>query len=168
MVIGYWYSLATSTQRAYSSVQRAFRQFCQDLQVPAMPAEEQVLLLYIADLSQRVCYSTAQSYSSAIRHIHLSHGLPDPLQSKPRLDLALKCLKRQRPSTTNNTSNSCCGWCAASGSSHSCGQVNSPCRLAQPLTHRSTSLPGTWQSIAGRTHLCCGSTSKRQRRTGPE
>lgn len=55
------------------------------------------MLLFVADLSQRVTYGTARSYLSAIRHGHLSRGLPDPLVGKVRLDLALKGLKRQRP-----------------------------------------------------------------------
>ena len=90
-------SVAPSTQRSYSSAQRGFLQFCYRLQVPALPATEQVLLLYIAEISQRVCHSTARAYLSAIRHLHLTHNLPDPLRGRPRLEFALKGLQRKRP-----------------------------------------------------------------------
>ena len=90
-------SLAPSSQRAYSSAQRSFLQFCHSLQVPALPAHKQVLLLYIAELSQRVAHSTVRSYSLAIRHMHLSNGFPDPLRDRPRLDLALRGIKRRKP-----------------------------------------------------------------------
>ena len=72
-------SLTVSSHRAYQAAQKAFLQFCSALQLPALPTSEQVLLLFIADLSQRVCHGTVRSYLSAIRHMHLSAGLPDPL-----------------------------------------------------------------------------------------
>ena len=89
--------LAASSQKVYTTAQLSFQHFCQSLQVPAMPAGEQVLLLYVADLFQRVCHSTVRSYLAAIRHMHLAHGLPNPLQGLPRLELALKGLKRRKP-----------------------------------------------------------------------
>lgn len=33
--------------------------------------------MFVADPSQRVCHSTVRSYLSAVRHLHLSQGLPD-------------------------------------------------------------------------------------------
>ena len=90
-------SLAMSSQKAYRSAQNVFLQFCSSLQLPALPTSEQVLLLFIADLSQRVCQGTARSYLAAIRHLHLASGLPDPLTHAPRIGLALKGLKRRRP-----------------------------------------------------------------------
>jgi hypothetical protein len=64
-------------------------------QLPALPTTEQVLLLFIADLSQRVCHGTARSYLVAIRHLHLH--LPDPLAQAQRVGLALKGLRRKKP-----------------------------------------------------------------------
>ena len=90
-------SLAPSSQRTYASAQQAFVQFCHSLQVPALPAHEQVLLLYIADLSQQVVHSTVRSYLLAIRHMHLSNGFPDPLKDRPCLDFALQGFKRRKP-----------------------------------------------------------------------
>lgn len=56
-----------------------------------------MLLLYVAHLSLKVCHTTVRSYLSAIRHMHLAKGLPDPLKYAPRLDLALKGLRRRKP-----------------------------------------------------------------------
>ena len=56
-------------------------------------------MLFVADMSQRVCYGTIWSYLSAIRHAHLERGLQDPLKGKTRLDLALKGFRRGRPRT---------------------------------------------------------------------
>ena len=90
-------SLAQSSQRAYASAQQSFLQLCTSLKIPALPATEQVLLLFVADLSQRVCHSTVRSYLAAVRHLHLSRGFPDPLKGCPRVDLALKGLRRRKP-----------------------------------------------------------------------
>lgn len=90
-------SLAASSQKAYCSSQAAFARFCQSLQMPVMPAGEQLLLLYVAHLSQRVRHGTARSYLSAIRHMHLAAGFVDPLKDAPRLELALKGLRRRKP-----------------------------------------------------------------------
>ena len=90
-------SIAPSTQRAYTSAQASYSRFCQMLGVPTCPASEQVLLLYVADMSQRVCHGTIRSYLSAVRHLHLSRGLADPLLGTTRLELALKGLRRRKP-----------------------------------------------------------------------
>ena len=62
-----------------------------------MPSSEQVLLLFVADLSQRVCHSTVRSYLSAVRHLHLAQDLWDPITGSTRLELALKGLRRRKP-----------------------------------------------------------------------
>ena len=102
-------NLAPSSQRAYESAQRSFIQFCSSLRLPMMPTTVQVLLLYVADISQRVCHVTARSYLAAICHMHLAAGLPDPLLHANRLSLAVKGLKRRKPRgndtrLTNHTS----------------------------------------------------------------
>ena len=90
-------SLAPASQRAYSSAQTIFTQFCSVIGVPAFPASEQVLILFIADLSQKLTHDTIRSYLSAIRHAHLRRGWQDPLEGKTRLELALKGTKRRCP-----------------------------------------------------------------------
>ncbi len=79
-----------------------------------LPASEQVLLLFVADLSQRVTHGTARCYLSAVRHGHLSRGLPDSCRKgKTRL-----CPERpkktktqeERPASTNYTTNPGSDW----------------------------------------------------------
>ena len=90
-------SLAASSQRAYASAQATFSRFCGTLGIPVCPASEQVLLLFVADMSQRVCHSTIRSYLSAVRHLHLASGFQDPLVGATRLELALKGLRKRKP-----------------------------------------------------------------------
>lgn len=90
-------SLAHTSQKTYKSAQKLFLEFCRECNTPALPASEQLLILFIADLSARVCYSTARTYLAAIRHLHISHGYGDPLQGCLQLDLVLKGLKRKKP-----------------------------------------------------------------------
>ncbi len=95
-------SRAASSQRAYHTAQKSFGSFCASLGIPAVPASEHLLLLYVAHLSQHVCHATVRSYLSAIRHLHLSHGFQDPLKQSGQLELALKGLKRRKPRTADS------------------------------------------------------------------
>ncbi len=90
-------SLAPSSRQAYDCAQAAYTRFCSMLGTPCYPASEDVLVLYVADLSQRICDSTIRSYLSAIRHAHLVQGFQDPMAGKTRLELALKGSRRQWP-----------------------------------------------------------------------
>lgn len=63
-----------------------------------MPANEQLLLLFVAELSQRLCHSSVRSYLSAVRHLHIAKGFGDPLKGSLRLELALKGLQKFKPS----------------------------------------------------------------------
>ena len=90
-------SIAASTGRTYRAAQRIFAEFCLSCGKPSVPASEQLLILFIADLSCRVCYSTARTSLSAIRHMHIAQGHGDPLKGCLQLELVLKGLKRKRP-----------------------------------------------------------------------
>ena len=69
-----------------------------------MPTTEQVLL-YVADITQRVCHGMARSYLAAICHMHLAVGLPDSLLQANRLSLAeKKKALRERHPISNHTS----------------------------------------------------------------
>ena len=90
-------SLAPSLRKAYTSAQGTYGRFCHAVGEPMFPASEQLLLLFVADLSQRVVHGTIRSYLATVRHAHLERGLQDPLEGKGRLELALKGVRRQRP-----------------------------------------------------------------------
>ena len=81
----------------YGTAQKQFLQFCQKFAVPPLPASEQTLILFTADMSQRVCYTSARSYLSAVRHLHIANGYGDPLKGALQLELVLKGLKRKKP-----------------------------------------------------------------------
>ena len=74
-----------------------YTDFCVAYGREPLPASEQLLILYVAELSLRVCHSTARTYLAAIRHMHISQGHGDTLKGCPRLELVLRGLKRQRP-----------------------------------------------------------------------
>ena len=90
-------SLAPSSSKTYKSAQNIFIEFCLSYGKTPLPASEQVLILFVAYLAERVCHATARTYLAAIRHMHISHGLGDPLKGCLQLELVLKGLKRQRP-----------------------------------------------------------------------
>lgn len=90
-------SLAPSSRKAYRAGQSQFVQFCHRLRVPPLPAQEPVLILFVAQLSLRLAHGSVRSYLSAIRHMHLAQGFGDPLAGALRLQLALKGLKRSKP-----------------------------------------------------------------------
>ena len=95
-------SLATSSTKTYRSAQRRYSEFCVACGKEPLPASEQLLILFVAELSMRVCHSTAHIYLAAVRHIHISRGHDDPLKGCPRLELMLNGLKRQRARTQDS------------------------------------------------------------------
>ena len=51
----------------------------------------------MAELAQRVSYSTTRSCLSVVQHLHISKGYGDPLANSPRLNLVLKVAKQLQP-----------------------------------------------------------------------
>ena len=80
-------SLAVSSSRTYKSAQRIYTDFCVACGRESLPALEQLLILFIAELSLRVCHLTASTYLAAIWHTYISLGHRDPLKGCPRLEL---------------------------------------------------------------------------------
>ena len=90
-------SLAASSSRTYKAAQKVFKEFCTACGKSPLPASEQLLILFVADLSTRVCHSTARTYLAAVRHLHISEGYGDPLKGCLQLELVLKGFKRWKP-----------------------------------------------------------------------
>lgn len=82
-------SIAPSTRKTYAVGQRQFGQFCGALGVQPLPASEQMLILFVADLSQRVAYSTIRTYLAGVRHWHVASGVGDPMDGRLKLNLLL-------------------------------------------------------------------------------
>ena len=59
-----------------------------------MPAPEDVLILYAAQLSLRLSHASIRTYFSAVRNLHIMHRAGDPLVGKLRLSLCLRGIKR--------------------------------------------------------------------------
>ena len=90
-------SLAASSSQTYKAAQKMFREFCAACGMRPLPASEQLLILFVANLSTRVCHSTARTYLAAVRHLHISEGHGDPLKGCLQLELVLKGFKRWKP-----------------------------------------------------------------------
>ena len=91
--------LARSTQLSYSSGQHAFLSFCmqfgiynEDLGI--LPASEIAILRFIAYVALFYKPSAIKSYLSAVRSLHVVNGFENPLESKPRIQLVLRGIKR--------------------------------------------------------------------------
>lgn len=67
--------------------------------MPPLPINEPIVLRFVAHLFS-ICLSpqTIRSYLSAIRHLQIMNGLPDPaMMSFPRLPYALRGVQREQP-----------------------------------------------------------------------
>ena len=72
-------SLAPNSYQTYQSGQSEW------LVIHLLPAEELVVILFVAHLSLRFTHSSVRSYLSAVRHMHIVHGFSDPLLGTPQL-----------------------------------------------------------------------------------
>ena len=81
--------MSRATARKYSGLQRTFKGFCQTLNLTVVPATEATLVSYLTylKLGRNLGPTSIRSYLSAIRHLHVINGLPDPLLDRPRLAL---------------------------------------------------------------------------------
>ena len=71
--------------------------FCNSFHLRPLPASEQQLILFTADLSQRLSFASVRSYLSAVRFLHISQGFRDPMVGKLQLDLLLRGVRRWKP-----------------------------------------------------------------------
>ena len=101
--------LAPSTRRVYKSAQQRFIDFCrqdgrvnQDGSIP--PATEETLMRFASLLADNLNHSSIKVYLSAVRSLHIDHGLPDPLVNCLRLQHLLRGIKRvQGPALPSNS-----------------------------------------------------------------
>ena len=90
-------SIADSTRRCYTTGQTTYLTFCSRLNMQPLPATEQLLIIFTADLSQRLAFSSIRAYLSAVRFLHISNGHSDPLSGKLKLDLLLRRVRKRKP-----------------------------------------------------------------------
>ena len=91
------HGIAPSTQKTYSAAQDIFLGFCGRLGLAALPASEGTLMLFVTELAQTRAHTTIRTYLAGVRHLHVIHGLPNPLEQSLRLDLVLKGIRRIKP-----------------------------------------------------------------------
>ena len=93
----YMHGIAESTTKLYWHAQNTFLSFCQRLQLDPLPASEDTLILFAAEPAQSISHSSIRSYLSGVRHLHIIHGLTNPLEKTLRLDLLLRGIRRDAP-----------------------------------------------------------------------
>ena len=97
--------LARSTLASYETGKRRYLTFCKQFQFPPLPTNETTLLRFVAHLaSSSLCYQTVRLYLCAVRHLQIANNMPDPsLSSYPRLNYALRGLRRDAPRSPSRT-----------------------------------------------------------------
>ena len=93
--------LADSAKKVYSSAIAIYLTFCFRLNLEPVPASENTLILFIAELFQTKSYNTVHTYLAGVRHLHKVSGCPNPLDKALRLQLALRGYKRNKPPKPN-------------------------------------------------------------------
>ena len=91
--------LASSTRKTYSSAQRKFLDFCQQLGNvdrggSPCPTDEWTLCLFATYLANSLKHSSIKVYLSAVRSLHIELGFEDPLLNCPRLQRVVRGIKR--------------------------------------------------------------------------
>ena len=88
--------IASSTARSYRAAQSRYRGFCSRFSLVPLPASEQTLILFAAELAQELAHSSIRSYLSGVRNLDITRGLADPLPGALRLNLVLKGIRRTK------------------------------------------------------------------------
>ena len=90
--------LAENTHKVYSSGQRRFLNFCAMAGLVAVPAREEVLCKFVAQLTEEgLKHRTIKCYMAGIWHLHIAEGLGDPfLPPLAKLHYVLRGVKRSQ------------------------------------------------------------------------
>ena len=98
-------ALAPNSQRTYTSAQQRYIRFCTAVGLAPLPATEHQLCRYASFLaSENLVHSTIKGYLSAIRHLQIATGLPDPgIPSMPKLEGVLGGIKATQARTLTST-----------------------------------------------------------------
>jgi hypothetical protein len=87
-------ALAVSTQSSYSSPQRNFLRFAEQAGVLSpLPADENLLCLWVTSLARRLSHASIPPYLYAVRSLHIDHGFDSPLGGA-MLERVLKGIRR--------------------------------------------------------------------------
>ena len=91
------HTLATATQKVYRYALTAYLLFCHWLHLVPLPASEDNLLLFDAELPKPLTmYASIHTYMAGIRNLHIvGHG--NPISSYLKLDRVIKEVHRLKP-----------------------------------------------------------------------
>ena len=98
-------AIAPNSQRTYTSAQQRYIRFWTAVGLAQLPATEHQLCRYASFLaSENLVHSTIKGYLSAIRHLQIATGLPDPgIPSMPKLEGVLRGIKATQARTPTST-----------------------------------------------------------------
>ena len=94
--------LAASSRNIYAAGQGRYINFCKSARVPAIPATEHTLMLFVTHLATaNISLATIKVYLSAVRHMHVSKGLHDKFNQQLTLwlQLILRGIKKHQASS---------------------------------------------------------------------
>ena len=88
-------ALAPSSQKTYTSAQNRYIRLCTSLQLSPLPLSEHQLCQFASFLAKKnLSHSSIKGYLSALRHLQIASGLPDPgIASMPKLEGVVKGIK---------------------------------------------------------------------------
>ena len=88
-------ALAPTSQRTYTLAQQRYLQFCTAFGLAPLPAAEHQLCQFASYLvNDKLAHSTIKGYLSAIRHLQIAAGLPDPgISNMPKLEGVVRGIK---------------------------------------------------------------------------
>ena len=92
-------SIAASTNQTYRSGEKQFLDFCQlcrPTNLPMFPANEELLMKFVAYLAQSIKHSSIKCYLAAVRHLHIRMGYKLDLTKFVRLQLVCRGVKRSQ------------------------------------------------------------------------
>ena len=91
------HSFAPSTAKVYDAGKKAYLKFCARFNFTPIPAQKEVLILFVTELSQTLVYNSVRTYLAGVRHFLVVNSAGNPLQDKLRLQLALVGIRRWKP-----------------------------------------------------------------------
>ena len=89
--------ISPSTAKVYDAGKKAYLKFCARFNFTPIPAQEEVLILFVTELSQTLVHNSVRTYLAGVRHFHVVSSAGNPLQDKLRLQLALAGIRRWKP-----------------------------------------------------------------------
>ena len=95
----YGCGIASSTNRTYNSAKKRFITFCMNYNLSPFPVSQMILCLFVSFLAKEgLQYQSIRAYLSAIRHLYISQGHPDPFAESnfPQLEYVLKGVRRSQ------------------------------------------------------------------------